>query len=152
MRVPDRWIPMLAATVGVLGGLAGALIGGHISNQGQEQQFENQRKAARDDLRQDSYANYLQAGFGYLLAVQLKHAGVKVTDNELKARAQALVGAQAAVALFGNPRFDKPTEKLLNDLVTEDDEMAADRLGEFRDMAKEDLGLPLTVSNTGDGS
>lgn len=139
MRVPDRWIPILAATVGVLGGMGGALVGGYISNQGQERQFEDQRKAAVDDLRQDSYANYLQAGYGYLLGVQLKHAGVKVTEDELKARAQALVGAQAAVALFGNPNFDDLTIRLLEALVTEKKERSADLLGEFRDLAKEDI-------------
>jgi hypothetical protein len=104
MRVPDRWIPILAATVGVLGGMGGALVGGYISNQGQQQQFEDERKAAIDDLRQDSYANYLQAGYGYLLGVQLKHAQVKVTEDELKARAQALVGAHTPGPVSANLR------------------------------------------------
>lgn len=72
MRVADRWIPILAATVGVLGGMGGALVGGYISNQGQEQQFEDQRKAARDDLRQDAWANYLQEGFGYLVQLEIR--------------------------------------------------------------------------------
>ncbi len=139
MRVPDRWIPIVAATVGVLGGMGGALVGGYISNQGQEHQFDRQLQAARDDLRQDSYANYLQAGYGYLLQVQLKREGVKVTSDELKARAQALVGAQSAVALFGNPKFEDLTNKLLNALVTEHAATSANLLVEFRDLAKEDI-------------
>jgi hypothetical protein len=142
MRVPDRWIPIVAATLGVLGGMGGALIGGYISNQGQEQQFDNQREAAKDDLRQGAYANFLQEGYGYLLQVQLRAQGVPVTDEELKARSQALAGAEAAVALFGNTELAAVADQLLNDLVVEDVDDAQTHLEDFRDLAKEDIASP----------
>jgi hypothetical protein len=147
MRVPNRWIPILAAAVGVLGGMGGALVGGYISNQGQEQQFENQQEAARVDLRRDAYARYLQEGYGMLFALQLKHARSigdepLVTDAELSARGQALVGAQAAVALYSNnSRFPQLTDELLNYVVAENEDETAKRLVEFTNLAKKDLGL-----------
>jgi hypothetical protein len=142
MRLPDRWIPIFAAAVGVLGGMGGALVGGYISNQGQEQQFENQREAAKDDLRQDAYANFLQEGFSYLLQVQLKAAGLPVTGEELKARSQALAGAEAAVALFGNTELAVLADQLLNDLVREQVDDATTHLKDFQDLAKEDIASP----------
>jgi hypothetical protein len=67
MRVPERWMPVFIALLGVLGGIGGAFVGGSIANEGQDQRFKNEREAARHDLRQDAYANYLQEGYGYLL-------------------------------------------------------------------------------------
>ena len=117
MRLPDRWIPVVAATVGVLGGMGGALVGGYISIQGQEEQFEDQRIAAKDDLRQDAYANYLQEAFGYLVQLEIRNAGVTVTEDELKARLDATAGAQAAVALYANREFKTLTTDLTNALA-----------------------------------
>jgi hypothetical protein len=112
-----------------------------LSNQGQEQQFEDQRKAARDDLRQDAYANYLQEGFGYLVQLEIREAGVTVTEDELKARLDATAGAQAAVALFGNPEFKTLTTNLTNALAGEDTTTADALLSRYIVLAKEDLDL-----------
>jgi hypothetical protein len=57
--MPDRWIPILAAAVGVVGGMGGALIGGYVANEGQQERFESERKAEVADARQDVYAKYL---------------------------------------------------------------------------------------------
>jgi hypothetical protein len=35
----ERWIPVLAAVVGVLGGMGGALVGGSVANQGLEREY-----------------------------------------------------------------------------------------------------------------
>ena len=35
----ERWIPIVAAILGVLGGTGGAFIGGHVANEGQAQRF-----------------------------------------------------------------------------------------------------------------
>ena len=35
----ERWIPVLAAVVGGLGGMGGALVGGSVANQGQEREY-----------------------------------------------------------------------------------------------------------------
>jgi hypothetical protein len=59
--VSDRWIPVLAATVGIIGGMGGALIGGCVANQGQQEQFEDERQAALVDMRREVYATYIQA-------------------------------------------------------------------------------------------
>jgi hypothetical protein len=140
MRVPDRWIPILVATVGVLGGLGGALIGGYISNQGQNERFKNEQEAARHDLRQDAYANYLQESYGFLLQIQLKHQKVaSVTDKELAARANALVGAEAAVALFGRSGFQNLTNRLTSALASEDEETSTRLLKRFIRQAKKDI-------------
>lgn len=141
MRLPDRWIPVVAATVGVLGGMGGALVGGYISIQGQEEQFEDQRIAAKDDLRQDAYANYLQEAFGYLVQLEIRNAGVTVTEDELKARLDATAGAQAAVALYANREFKTLTTDLTNALAGEDTATADALLSRYIVLAKEDLDL-----------
>jgi hypothetical protein len=56
----ERWIPVLSAVVGVLGGLGGALIGGFVANQGQEQRFDDERAAHIQDVRRDRYVNYVR--------------------------------------------------------------------------------------------
>jgi hypothetical protein len=59
--MPERWwIPVLAAVVGLIGGVGGAYVGGEVANKGQEQQFENQRTAELQDLLIDAYARYLR--------------------------------------------------------------------------------------------
>jgi Methylmalonyl-CoA mutase len=44
-------MPILAAGLGVLGGIAGAFIGGYVANEGQERRFEKERAAAEQDGR-----------------------------------------------------------------------------------------------------
>jgi hypothetical protein len=56
----DRWIPVVAAIVGVLGGMGGAFVGGYIANKGQQQRFEEERKTQVQDLRRETYVQYLQ--------------------------------------------------------------------------------------------
>ena len=55
----ERWIPILAAAVGVVGGVAGALIGGYVANEGQQERFESERRAQIADSRLETYGNYL---------------------------------------------------------------------------------------------
>jgi hypothetical protein len=43
----DRWVPIVAAVVGVIGGMGGAYIGGSVANEGQRQRFEEQQVAER---------------------------------------------------------------------------------------------------------
>jgi hypothetical protein len=64
--VDTRWMPILAATVGVLGGLGGALVGGFLANQGQAEGFKRERAAARQDVRIDAYADYLGKAEGFV--------------------------------------------------------------------------------------
>src|SRR5215218_1396303 len=58
-EMSERWIPVLSAVVGVIGGLGGAVIGGYVANAGQEQRFDDERAAHIQDLRRDRYVNYV---------------------------------------------------------------------------------------------
>jgi CHASE1-domain containing sensor protein len=57
----ERWIPLFAAIVGLLGGMGGAYIGGTVANEGQQQRFENEQKAETRNLRVDAYVDLLTA-------------------------------------------------------------------------------------------
>ena len=57
----ERWLPVLAASLGLVGGVAGAAVGGYVANTGQEQRFQEEREARIRDLRIDTYAKFLRA-------------------------------------------------------------------------------------------
>jgi hypothetical protein len=57
----ERWIPVLAATLGLVGGVAGAAVGGYVANQGQEQRLEEERAARIRELRIATYTEFLRA-------------------------------------------------------------------------------------------
>jgi adenylosuccinate lyase len=57
----ERWLPVLAAVLGLLGGIGGAAVGGYVANKGQEQQFEEERAARIRDERLDTYVRFLRA-------------------------------------------------------------------------------------------
>jgi hypothetical protein len=57
----ERWVPVLAAVVGVLGGMGGALVGGSVANEGQLQRFETERAAQVQDMRVEAYVDFLGA-------------------------------------------------------------------------------------------
>ena len=57
----DRWLPVLAAILGVLGGVAGAAVGGYVANKGQEQRFDAERASRMLDQRIDAYVRFLRA-------------------------------------------------------------------------------------------
>lgn len=57
----ERWMPVIAAILGLVGGVGGALVGGWVANHGQEQRFNEQRTAQREDFRRDTYARFLTA-------------------------------------------------------------------------------------------
>lgn len=56
----DRWMPVVAAALGLLGGMGGAYIGGSVANQGQEQRFREERATRIEDSRRDTYVAYLR--------------------------------------------------------------------------------------------
>jgi CHASE1-domain containing sensor protein len=103
--VSDRWIPVLAATVGVISGLGGALIGGYISKETQQQQFENERQAALVDMRREVYSTYIQAVETFLQTVdatrQLQGGDLtpEQTRKLIEEEGIPALAAQAAVEL-----------------------------------------------------
>jgi hypothetical protein len=99
--VSDRWFPVLAAALGLLGGVLGAAVGGYIANQGQEQQFRQERAERIRELRIDTYTKFLRA------AENEKVNGPRVADSivatdelevELLARNDSLREAAASLA------------------------------------------------------
>ena len=75
-----------------------------------------------------------------LLVTVDKHAKlVRVTNEELAARIKAIVGAEAAVALFGRPRFQKLTNELTNALGSENEDESIRLLKRFTRLAKKDI-------------
>ncbi len=57
----DRWVPVLAAVLGLLGGMGGAAVGGYVANKGQEQRFQNEQSTRLRDLRTETYVKFLRA-------------------------------------------------------------------------------------------
>src|SRR5262245_53610031 len=82
--MPERWLPVLAAVLGLLGGIAGAAVGGYIANKGQEQRLEEERAARIRDVRLDTYAKFLRA-------VENEHFHARAAAEEVVTRAEAEV-------------------------------------------------------------
>ena len=59
--MPEHWVTVVAAVLGLLGGMGGAAVGGYIANQGEQQRFEHERAAEIRDLRLDTYVMLLRA-------------------------------------------------------------------------------------------
>jgi hypothetical protein len=70
--VSERWIPILAAIVGLLGGIGGAAIGGSIANEGQKDRFKDERKAELNGLLIDTYSTYLRTAASAYAALNLE--------------------------------------------------------------------------------
>jgi hypothetical protein len=80
----ERWFPVLAAVLGLLGGIGGAAVGGYVANKGQEQRFEEERAARIRDVRLDTYVKYLQAA-------ENEHFHPSTASEEVITRAEAEV-------------------------------------------------------------
>jgi hypothetical protein len=52
-------MPIVAAGIGLIGGLGGALVGGWLANEGQEKQLKSDRAAAAQELRRDAYGEFV---------------------------------------------------------------------------------------------
>ena len=57
----ERWIPVVAAIVGVLGGMGGAFIGGYVANKGEQQRFNEEQIAQTKNFRRDTFVKFLSA-------------------------------------------------------------------------------------------
>ena len=107
-RMPGGWwIPVLAAVVGLVGGVGGAYVGGEVSNNGQEQQFENQRAAELQDLLIGAYASYLRVNSRWALDPDSKQL-----------RAEALAAETEVEFEAADPGVDDTAQQLF-DVVEE---------------------------------
>ena len=94
----DRWLPVLAAVLGLLGGIGGAAVGGYVANKGQEQQFEEERAARIRDVRLQTYVTFLRAAENeHSNAREVSDGVVRTAEAEvaLVARSTALRAAAA---------------------------------------------------------
>jgi len=106
----ERWIPVLAAALGLIGGVAGAVAGGYIANQGQEQRFEEERAARIRDLRIDTYVRFLRA-------IEDEHSNAGDMPDAL------FLAAHAEVALLaGGAELRRAAAALTDEVVNYDPE------------------------------
>jgi hypothetical protein len=115
-----RWLPLLAALLGVVSGIAGALIGGKVANDGQEKQFRNQRIAELQDLLITDYGRYVRAA--EVVADDSSKSKSIQTVAKVAADEADLSAAEAEVHLVASPElwalakrvrmaFDAPNER-----------------------------------------
>jgi hypothetical protein len=69
-----KWIPLLATGLGVVGGVGGAVVGGALANEAQQNQSASERQAAITDLRRATYAKYVGALDAFVLTNDLADA------------------------------------------------------------------------------
>lgn len=85
----ERWIPVLAAILGLLGGVGGAAVGGFVANEGQERRFEHERATETRDRRMETYVKFVRA-------VEDEHFNAPTTDDRIIRTAEAEVGLVAS--------------------------------------------------------
>jgi hypothetical protein len=128
------WIPVLAAVVGLLGGVGGAYVGGEVANNGQEQQFENQRAAQVQDLLIDTYEAYARTAARTVVAVDAKEPNATQLIEE--------TAAAQAVVIFEAPEdsnVEPAADELANAAVSGDMDEFPRALVGFTDAATESL-------------
>jgi len=93
----------MAAVLGLIGGIGGAYIGGKVANEGQQEQFKNQRIAQIQDLLIADYGKYLRAAEIVAADTRLStkaRSGVKRGADYLEFSA-----AEAEVHLIASPEL-----------------------------------------------
>ena len=95
--------------MGVLGGLGGALIGGLIANEEQQDQLESERDAAREALRQEAYAGYLAAANTLFLTGQIADRDAALDQDEVSEEE-----VTSASMLHSKPKRQLRSSHLLN--------------------------------------
>jgi hypothetical protein len=133
-----RWLPLLAAGLGVLGGIGGAFIGGTMANKGAESRFESERAAAIQDLRREAYANFLGSAEEF--------AGKRVfeaTEEERRAALTRFLVARArAILVAGNvPAVRETANAVSGELIarTYVEKEYSDAAESFFQVARDDI-------------
>ena len=115
----ERWIALLAAIIGVVGGVGRAAIGGSIANEGQRERSQTERDAEIQDLLVDTYSSYMRTAGGAYFAL----AGNPALSDAKKSRLiGAVEGGQAEVVFITASddvvRTSDRIEKLRTDLAS----------------------------------
>jgi hypothetical protein len=131
-----RWTPLLAAAVGFLGGVGGALIGGLLAIEAQEQQSESERAAAIENLRIDTYGDYL--GSAEALVGKLS---LDFSEPQRDAALVRLLSLRARVFLVAEePEVMFRRSNAITEAVTNDDQDAYDDAAQnFAEAARNDI-------------
>lgn len=120
----DRWIPVVAAILGVVDGMGGAYVGGSVANAGQQQRFESERISQTQNLRRATYVSFVRE--------LEKHFFTGGTPD--KARA-----AEASVFLVSSSAIRKAAEEA-TDAANASSEMRYTRARDkFIDLAQQEL-------------
>lgn len=90
----ERWIPIFAAVVGLLGGVGGAAIGGSIANNGQQDRLIQERQTHLEDLLIETFSKYVETAGSAAFQLQDSPPG------NIKARIMGEVEAAQAQVEF----------------------------------------------------
>jgi len=123
-----RWMPLFAAAVGVLGGVGGALVGGFIASQNQEEGFRRERAAAKQDLRVEAYADFLGTAQGLVVVAQTDD---KAKEQELLVK--LFVSRARVLLVFENPEVGKAATNVRDAATSEPTEEEIANCGGDRD-------------------
>ena len=114
-----RWIPLLAAALGVLGGVGGAAVGGSVANSGQSQRLQEERITEVQDLLIATYAEFQGAADNYAISwgiAEEKFRGESERLEFVKPQLDELFRTAAAVELVANPQVMDAADKLRDEL------------------------------------
>ena len=120
----DRWIPIAAAVLGVAGGAGGAYVGGTVANEGQQERFRNERVVRMQELRRETYVNYIRE-----LETHFYVGG-------LPAKTRA---AQAAVELVSSPAIRQAATEATAAANTSDLKRYTRARDKFIDLAQQEI-------------
>jgi hypothetical protein len=125
----ERWTAVLAAVLGLLGGMGGAAVGGYVANEGQEQRFEHERATDARNRTTDAYVQFIRAA-------QTEYSAGPATDDRL------LRTAQAEVALAtSSPSVRGAAQSLVLQAFDGEDELGfQEAFDEFIRFAQEEIG------------
>jgi hypothetical protein len=121
----DGWVPAVAAFLGVVGGMGGAFVGGAVANEGQQQQYANERMERMADLRRATYVTFVEE--------LERHFFQGGTPD--KARA-----AQAAVLLVSSASIRQASTAATEAANGDDLARYTDKRDRFIDLAQRELG------------
>jgi hypothetical protein len=112
----ERWIALLAAGIGVVGGVGGAAIGGSIANQGQRERSQTEREAQIQDLLVDTYSSYIRTAGGAYFALA---GNPGLSDAKKSQLIGAVEGGQAEVVFITASDDVAQTSDRIEELLTE---------------------------------
>jgi hypothetical protein len=122
----DRWLAVLAAVLGLLGGMGGAAVGGYVANEGQDRRLEHEELARVRDLRIATYTKFLRA------AEAERSAGGPSDHSEVRT-------AEAETELVAGSAVRKAAARLLQETLDAEDPGYGAARAAFIDVSQSEL-------------